>query len=121
MRSILNKVQGFFNQGLTELNPKFFNINFDYKDLFDICLKSPDKAYENYKLVTSEYSSRVDEAMTVLGTDFPEYLKTAAPQKLEKLPLIIIAIADYQYQKQFTIDPMITLLATIFKIQTILK
>lgn len=121
MRTLLNKVQGFYNQGIKLLDPKNFNINFDYKDLFDLCLSSPDKPYENYKLITSEYASRVDEALSVLGSDFPEYIKSNMPNKLEKLPMVVISLAEYQYQKQFTIDPMITLLAAIFKIQTILK
>jgi replication factor C small subunit len=121
MRSILNKVQGFYNQGLKELDPKFFNINFNYQDLFELCFKGTEKPYENYKLVVSEYSSRIDEALTVLGTDLPEYIKNNHPDKIDKLPMIIISVAEYQYQKQFTIDPMITLLAAIFKIQTILK
>lgn len=121
MRTILNKVQSFYNQGIKKLDPKFFNINFDYKNLFEICLAGVDKPYENYKMVVSEYSTRIDEALAVLGTDFPEYVKIHRPFKIEKLPAVIIAIAEYQYQKQFTIDPMITLLAAIFKIQTILK
>lgn len=121
MRSLLNKVQSFYNQGLTQLDPKFFNINFNYQDLFDLCLKTPDKPYESYKVVTSEYSSRIDEALTVLGTDLPEYIKKVAPNKMDRLPSVIISIAEYQYQKQFTIDPMITLLAAIYKIQTIMK
>jgi hypothetical protein len=37
------------------------------------------------------------------------------------LPMVVIAVADYQYQKQFTVDPLITLLAAVFKIQQILK
>lgn len=122
MRSLLNKVQSFYNQGITELNPKFFNINYNYEDLFNLCLTgSTQKPYENYKLVVSEYASRVDEALSVLGSDFPEYIKVNHPDKLEKLPLVVIALAEYQYQKQFAIDPMITLLAAIFKIQTILN
>jgi replication factor C small subunit len=121
MRSLLNKVQSFYNQGITKLDPKFFNINYNYEDLFKLCLNGTDKPYENYKLVVSEYSSRVDEALGVLGTDFPEYVKNNHPEKLAKLPMVVIALAEYQYQKSFAIDPMITLLATIFKIQTILS
>jgi len=59
--------------------------------------------------------------LAALGKDFVEYLKNASPTKIDKIPEIIIAVAEYQYQKQFVIDPLITLLACVFKIQYILR
>jgi DNA polymerase III delta prime subunit len=120
MRTIVQKVQSFYYRKITELNPKDFNINFDFKELFDLCLLKTDPV-NNYKFVINQYGSRVDEALSVLGRDFPEYLKNNAPSKIDRLPLIIIAIAEYQYQKEFVIDPLITLLACVFKIQQILQ
>jgi replication factor C small subunit len=119
LRALTNKIQSFYDSKITELNPDNFNINYDFKDLFDICLSKPDPI-TNYKFIGSEYSSRIDDALTALGKDFPEYLKNNS-NKIDKLPLIIIAIAEYQYQKSFVIDPIITLLACVFKIQTILN
>ena len=63
----------------------------------------------------------MDEALTALGNDFPEYLKNMAPAKLDKLPGVLVEIAEYQYQKAFVIDPLITLLAAVFKVQQILN
>jgi len=119
LRSLTNKLQSFYNSKLQELDPKNFNINYDFKDLFDICLVKPDPV-NNYKFIVSEYSSRIDDALLSLGKDFPEYLKNNS-NKIDKLPLIIIAVAEYQYQKSFVIDPIISLLAAIFKIQSILN
>lgn len=121
LRSLMNKVQGLYLQGIKTLDETNFNANFDFKTLFELCLKSPDKAYENYKFVVNEYGSRIDESLAVLGRDFPEYLRNVAQDKIDRLPMVIIAVAEYQYQKQFAIDPLITLLACVFKIQTILK
>jgi DNA polymerase III delta prime subunit len=120
MRTIVKKLQSFYLRGIKELDPKQFNINFDFKDLFDICLAKPNPI-DNYKFITNEYGSRVDEAMVVLGRDFPQYMKDTEANKLDKLPLVLIAIAEYQYQKEFVVDPLITLLATVFKIQIILN
>jgi len=120
MRTLVQKIQSFYYREIKELNPKDFNINFDYKDLFDICLLKPNPI-DNYKFIINQYSSRVDEALLVLGRDFPEYLKNTDPNKVDKLPLILIAIAEYQYQKEFVIDPLITLLACCMKIQIILN
>jgi len=121
MRSLLNKIQSFYLQGITELNSTNFNINYDFIDLFQLCLKDPDKPYENYKLIVGEYSSRIDDAMTAIGSDFIEYLKNNAPDKLDKIPLIIIATAEHQAQRTMVIDPLITLLSLIMKVQMILK
>ena len=50
-----------------------------------------------------------------------EYLKNYVPAKLDKVPVIIIAVAEHQAQRTLVIDPLVTLLSCIFKIQTILK
>lgn len=121
MRTLMNKIQSLHLRGIKELNLDNLSANFDFKDLFDICLATPDKPHENYKLIINQYAGRIDDSLSALGADFPEYLKMKAPNKIDRLPMIIIALAEYQYQKQFAIDPMITLLAAVFKIQQILK
>jgi replication factor C small subunit len=121
MRSLMNKLQSFYLQGVKELNAKNFNINFDFVDLFELCLKKNDKPYENYKFIISEYSSKIDDAMSALGGDFIEYIKTNAPSKMDKIPLVLIAVAEHQAQRTMVIDPLITLLSCVFKIQMILN
>jgi replication factor C small subunit len=121
MRSLMNKVQSLYLRGVTKLDEQNFNTNFEYKDLFNLCLNTESKPYENYKVIVNEYGSRVDDSLAALSTDFPEHLKSVAPDKEDKLPMVIIAVAEYQYQKSFAIDPLVTLLACIYKIQSILK
>jgi DNA polymerase III delta prime subunit len=121
MRKLMNKIQSFYLRGIKELNAKNFNINYDYVDLFKLCLNGPEKPYENYKLIISEYSSKIDDAMMAIGSDFIEYLKNNVPNKMDKIPLVIITTAEHQAQRTMVIDPIITLLSLIFKLQTILK
>ena len=121
MRSLLNKLQSFYLQGLKELNAKNFNINFDFEELYKVCLNKPDKPYENYKFIVSEYSSRIDDALNALGEDLIEYIKSNVPNKTDKIPLIIIAVAEHQAQRTLVIDPLITLLSAVYKIQIILN
>lgn len=121
MRSLLNKLQSFYLQGIKELNEKNFNINYEFKDLYELCLTNNiNKAYENYKFIASEYANRVDDALNALGTDFIEYIKTNYPEKIDKIPLIIIEVAEHQAQRTMVIDPLITLLSLCYKIQIIL-
>jgi hypothetical protein len=120
MRTLVQKSQSFYRREIKELDPKNFNINFDFKDLFDVCLLDPDPV-TNYKFIINEYSSKIDDTMRVLGRDFIEYLKNNAPNKIDKIPLIIIAVAEHQYQINFVIDKIITLLSLVYKIQLILS
>jgi len=119
MRSLMNKLQSFYLQGITELNAKNFNINFDFEDLYKMCLGKPDKPYENYKFIVGEYASRIDDTLNALAIDFIEYIKSNAPQKIDKIPLIIIAVAEHQAQRTMVIDPLVTLLSAVYKLQLI--
>lgn len=121
MRRIMNKIQSIYLRGIKELNVDTLSDIQDHEDLFAQCLKKPDKPYENYKQLAGQYANKVDDALASLGKDFPTYLKKNAPDKESKIPLVIIAIAEYQYQKAFTVDPLVTLLACCFKIQNIIN
>lgn len=121
MRSIMNRLQSLYLQGIHELNDKNFNINFDFEDLYKLCLGKPDKPYENYKVIVGEYSSKIDETLSALGIDLIEYIKSNAPNKIDKIPMIIIAVAEHQAQRVVVIDPLITLLSAIYKIQMIIN
>jgi len=121
MRSLLNKIQSFHLSGIKELNSKNFNINRDYEDLFKMVLSKPDRPDENYKIIIGEYGSRVDETLYALGNDLINYIMSNVPEKIDKIPLIAIAVAEYQAQRTMVIDPLITLCACCFKLQTILN
>jgi len=127
LRALMNKIQSLHLRGAVELSAENMATSSDFGDLFHICIDPPKgqdgkiKAYENYKLIVNQFGSRIDESLTALGSDFPEYLKNMAPARLDKLPLVLIATAEYQYQKSFVIDPLITLLAAVFRIQQILN
>lgn len=121
LRAIMNKIQSLHLRDVKELTIENMATASDFQDLFHLCLQPPAKPYENYKMVVNQYGSRVDEALAALGTDFPEYLKNMAPAKLDKMPGVIIEIANYQYKKAFVIDPLITLLAAIYSIQQIIN
>jgi len=121
LRSLMNKIQSFYLKGVKLLDDKNFNINYDFVDLFKLTLAGPEKPYENYKLIVGEYSSKIDDTLNALGIDLVEYIKSHAPNKIDKIPLVIITVAEHQAQRTMVIDPIITLLSCIMKIQTILK
>jgi DNA polymerase III delta prime subunit len=121
MRQLMIKIQSLYLQEIKELNEKNYNINYDYEDLFKLCLNTPDKPYENYKFIVSEYASRIDDALNALGVDFIEYIKSRVPIKIDKIPMIIISVAEHQAQRTLVIDPLITLMSCVYKIQIIIN
>lgn len=121
MRKTMNKLQSIYLRGVKEMNSDTIVDVQNFEELFQQCLKKPDKPYENYKQLVSQYANRVDEALISLGQNFPEYLREKDPSMESKIPMILIAVAEYQYQKAFTIDKMVTLLACVYKIQNLLN
>lgn len=119
-RSTLNKVQSLYIQGKTELTLNNLASSYDFSDLFDIIVSKPD-AWNNYKFIVGTYSNKVDDALIEIGKKFPEYLRTKCPDKINNLPLVLIAIAEHQQQANFVPDKMITLLSLIYKLQLILS
>lgn len=120
LRTLLNKVQSLYNRGAKELSKDSLSSNFDFESLFRLTL-SQVNPWENYKLIVSEWSNKVDECVIALGKDYPEYLRINASDKINKLPLVIISIAKHAAQLNSVPDKMVTLLSLIYEIQILLN
>ena len=121
LRSTLNKLQGYKTQGttnITEDDVKRFNSV--YKDVFELIFNETDPA-KNYKLLVSEYANRVDDVLQTLGEEFIEYIQQERSTATKFIPQIIIAVAEHQAQRVHVIDPVITMLSLVYKIQTIVR
>jgi len=121
LRTTLNKLQGYKSQGTTSIGIEDVKrFNSVYKDVFELIFNEMDPV-KNYKLLVSEYSNRVDDVLQSLGQDFIEYIKQEKTQAARFIPQIIIVVAEHQAQRINVIDPVITMLSCIYKIQTIIK
>jgi DNA polymerase III delta prime subunit len=119
LRTTLNKLQGYKSQGtqnITAADVKKFNSV--YKDVFELIFNETDPV-KNYKQLVGEYSNRVDDVLQTLGEEFIEYIQTEQPGSVKYIPQIAITVAEHQAQRSLVIDPVITLLSCIYKIQTI--
>lgn len=119
MRSILNSIQSLYVKGVHELTIDSLVKTFDCSDLFNQIINITDPV-ENYKLVMSEYSNNVDETMLSISQNFIEFIRTAHPNYINKIPMCIITIAEYMSQLPNAIDKVVVLLATIYKLQLII-
>jgi len=121
MRGILNKLQSWKIQGITEVTiENIKQLNYSFADVFKILCEKPDPQ-GNYKFLVANYSSKVDEVLASIGTEFPEYLKENKESEISKLPMIIIKTAEHQAQRTMVIDPVITMLSLVFTIQSIIN
>lgn len=120
MRSILNAIQSLYITGATELSRENLIKTFDCGELFDLIINNSDPI-ENYKMIVAQYSNRVDETMLSISQNFVDYIRTAHPEFGPKIPMCIIAIAEYMNQLSTAIDKMIVLLACVYKLQVILR
>lgn len=121
LRSTLNKLQGYKTQGTTNITAEDVKkFNSVYKDVFDLIFNEMDPV-KNYKHIVGEYGNRVDDVLQTLGEEFIEYIQTEKTQSLRHIPQIAICVAEHQAQRTLVIDPVITLLSCVYKIQEIVR
>jgi DNA polymerase III delta prime subunit len=121
LRSTLNKLQGYKTQGTTNITlgdvKKFNSV---YKDVFELIFNETDPV-KNYKHLVGEYSNRVDEILQSLGEEFIEYIQSERGTSTKHIPQIAVTVAEHQAQRNFVIDPVITMLSCVYKIQEIIR
>lgn len=120
MRTILNKVQNLYNRDIKELTTDTLASSYDCSDLFNIIINKPD-AVNNYKQLVGDWSNRADDAIISIGKEFPDFIMNTHPEFNAKLPLILIATAEYNSMLATSIDKFVTLLGLVFKLQIIIN
>lgn len=121
MRKLINRIQVIRDSGTKELTREsIIKTQWSFEDIFNICVKDPDP-YNNYVFLVNQYGSRVEDVLGALGSEFPKWLEENHPKKLQALPGIIVEIAQHQAQRVHVIDPAISMLSCVFRIQTILS
>lgn len=121
LRSTLNKLQGYKSQGTTNITVEDVKkFNSVYKDVFELIFNETDPV-KNYKILVSEYSNRIDDVLQSLGSDFIEYIQVEKPAQLKCIPQIVITVAEHQAQRVHVIDPVITMLSCVYKLQEIVR
>jgi len=121
LRSMVNKIQLFKTQGINNITiDNIKQSSYSFIELFKLCISQPDPV-NNYKIIMSNYSNKIDDVMNSLGSEFVEYIKEFHEDKISKIPNIIIKVAHYQSQRLTVIDPCVSLLALFFEIQIILN
>jgi replication-associated recombination protein RarA len=120
MRKLFNKIQTVHISGIRSLDAEAIKkTEWSFADIFELCSRAPDP-YANYVFLVGQYSSRVEDVLAALGSEFPNWLHERCPQKMAALPQIIYEVALHQAQRVQVIDPTISMLACVFRIQSLL-
>ena len=119
-RSALNRIQSWSIEGITSLDlAKVKEANWSYEDLYKTLMTSKDPV-SNYQLIVGQYSTKVDDVMTALGSEFIDWVIKNHPDKSKIIPAVIVLVASHQSQRITVIDPVVSLLSLFFSIQKLI-
>jgi DNA polymerase III delta prime subunit len=122
LRSIVSTLQGYHAEGKTKITSEDVKkYNGVFKDLYIHILNPDNDEVKNYEYLVSNYSSKVDDVIQSLGTDFIEYLQMENPTLLRKIGEICYEVNTHSHQLRFVIDPVVTMLSLVYKIQSIVR
>jgi DNA polymerase III delta prime subunit len=118
LRSTINVLQGYHAEGKTKITSddvkKFHGV---FKDLYDHIFDPSADEIKNYQYLVSNYSSKVDDVIQALGTDFIEYIQIEKPHLMRKVGEISYEVNKHSYESRFVIDPVIAMLSLVYKLQ----
>lgn len=120
LRTLVKKVQQLYTRGVQELTAESLGQSFNAAGLFNIILGGMNPV-ENYKAMVGDWSNKPEDGIIQISKEFIKYLMVVAPDKLDKIPLITVEIANYMLQLPQAIDKFIVLLALVYKLQMILN
>jgi DNA polymerase III delta prime subunit len=121
LRATISILQGYHAEGKLKISlvdvKKFHGV---FKDLYEHIFTVNDEV-KNYQFLVSGYSNRVEDVIQALGTDFIEYIQLEKPNLMRKVGEICYEVNKHSYEQRFVIDPVITMLSLVYKIQLIIR
>lgn len=119
-RSALNRIQSWSIEGVTSIDlAKVKEANWSYEDLYKMIVTSKDPV-NNYQVIVGQYSTKVDDVMTSLGSEFIDWIVKNHPDKAKIIPAVIVLVASHQAQRTTVIDPVVSLLSLFYQIQKLI-
>lgn len=121
LRSSLNRIQSWMIEGVKVVDiGKVKSSGWSYEDLYFMLFSKPDPI-KNYQVLVGQYSGKVDDVMGALGGEFIDWILKNRSDHSDKIPLVIVRVAEHQAQRSLVIDPVVSLLSLFFQIQKIIS
>lgn len=122
MRSIVNILQGFYTEGKTNITlsdiKKFHGV---FKDVYELVFDNSYDEIKTYQYMVSNYSTKVDDIVKSLGTDFIEYIQLEKPTYIRKIGEVAYEVNKHSFELKFVIDPVVCMLSLIFKVKGVIN
>jgi DNA polymerase III delta prime subunit len=122
LRSTISAIQGYHAEGKDNITfddvKKFHGV---FRDLYEHIFDKSNDEVKNYQYLVSNYSAKVEDVLQALGTDFIEYIQIEKPHLMHKCGEICYEVNRHSYESRFVIDPVITMLSLVYRLQNILK
>lgn len=121
LRSALNRIQTWMIEGIDTVDiSRVRDSGWSYEDIYTMIFNSKDPV-KNYQIIVGQYSSKVDDIMTSLAEEFINWIIKNKSSSANIIPAVIVLVAEHQAQRQLVIDPVVSLLSLIFKIQKLVE
>lgn len=121
LRDMINFLQGLYTSGVTSITEEHLsNYHGAFIDLYEIIFDGQIDPVENYKKL-SRYKNKVEPAIEALGRDFIEYINMNRPNSKDKIGEVIDEVNEHSWQRHFSIDPFVTFLDLVIKLQNIVS
>lgn len=121
MRTALNRIQSWMIEGLNEIDVhKIRDSKWFFGDLYELLTTNSDPVL-NYQIIVGQYSNKVEDVMVALGGEFIDWILKNKPQHSNKIPHIIVKVAEHQAQRNHVIDQVVSLLSLFYQIQNIIN
>ena len=92
-----------------------------FKQLYEHIFSPVTDETKNLQFVLQNYANASDAVIGALGLDFIEFIQLEHPLKMNKIGEIFYEVNKHSYESRFAIDPLITVLSLIYRLQVVLK
>lgn len=121
IRSSINLLQGIRMEDVDHVTVDHLqSFHGVFTDLYEMVFAQKPDPVENYKEL-SKYKNKVDSAIEALGRGFIEYINKEKPNARPKIGEIVDEVNDHAWQRNFSLDPFVTLLDLVYKLQNIVS
>lgn len=122
LRSIIQTLQGYYAADVKKITlediKKYQGV---FKQLYEHIFSPVTDETKNLQFVIQNYANSADAVIGALGLDFIEFIQLEHPLKMNKIGEIFYEVNKHSYESRFAIDPLITVLSLIYRLQVIVK
>ncbi len=119
LRRVVSALQGMHGKGVRNVTAiDVSSYRGENSELFAIVC-SPQDPVANYKQLHA-YSNRVEDAIRALGREFVEHIIDEHPRLSQRIGSVLYEVNRHSYESRFAIDPFVTLLSLVYKLQSLL-